>query len=136
MREEPEITVDNVNAAADLALLLQRAGQSDSADALIDAGLAWYRRTQPLNSHGYVVGIVDIQLLALKEDKEAALQALQQAADDGWGFSWQWNLSNENFAAISDDPQFQAIVAQLENNMVTQLEAIRALPDMGEFDLR
>ncbi len=135
-REEPEITVDNVNAAADLALLLQRAGQSDSADALIDAGLAWYRRTQPINSHGYVVGIVDIQLLALKGDKEAALQTLKQAADDGWGFSWQWNLSNENLAAISDEPQFQAIVAQLENNMVTQLEAIRALPDLGEFDLR
>jgi TolB-like protein/Tfp pilus assembly protein PilF len=97
-RENPEITVDNVNAAADLALLLQHAGQSDSADALIDAGLSWYRRTQPLDSHGYVVGIVDIELLALKGDKEAALQALQQAADAGWGFSWQWSLSNENFA--------------------------------------
>jgi len=135
-REEPEITVDNVNAAADLALLLQRAGQSDSAGALIDAGLAWYRRTQSLNSHGYVVSIVDIQLLALKGDKEAALQTLKQAADDGWGFSWQWNLSNENLAAISDEPRFQAIIVQLENSMAEQLEAVRALPDMGEFDLR
>ena len=29
-----------------------------------------------------------------------------------------------------------AIVAELEDDMATQLEAIKALPDMGEFDLR
>ncbi len=132
----PEITVDNVNAAADLALLLQSAGETDNSDTLIDAGLAWYRRTQPVGSHGYVVDIVDVQFLALKGENRAALKTLQQAADVGWGFAWQWNTSNENLASIRDEPQFQAIIAQLEGEMVTQLAAIRALPNMGEFDLR
>jgi len=135
-QSSPQITVDNVNAAADLALLLQRAGEADNADTLIEAGLAWHQRTQPVGSHGYVVDIVDIQFLALQGEDEAALQALQQAADVGWGFSWHWNTSNQNLASIRDDPQFQAIIARLEDGMVTQLEAIRDLPDMGEFDLR
>jgi len=135
-RATPEITVDNVNAAADLALLLKRTGEPGAADVLINAGLSWYRQTQPANAHGYLVDIVDVQLLALQGDKDAALKTLQQAADGGWGFAWQWNVSNENLASIRDEPQFQAIIAQLEGDMVTQLAAIRALPDMGEFDLR
>ena len=132
----PEITVDNVNAAADLALLLQRAGEPEVADTLIDAGLSWYRETQIPGVHGYLTSIADIELLALKGDKRAALDALQDATDVGWGIVWQWNTSNENFASLRNEPEFQAIIAQLEGNMATQLEAIRALPDMGEFDLR
>lgn len=135
-RATPEITVDNVNAAADLALLLQRTGEPEAADVLINAGLSWYRQTQPASAHGYLIDIVDVQFLALQGDKDAALKTLQQAADRGWGFAWQWNVSNENLASIRDEPQFQAIIAQLEGDMVTQLAAIRALPDMGEFDLR
>ena len=135
-RATPEITVDNVNAAADLALLLQRTGEPEAADILINAGLSWYRQTQPASGHGYLIDIVDVQFLALQGDKDAALKTLQQAADRGWGFAWQWNVSNENLASIRDEPQFQAIIAQLEGDMVTQLAAIRALPDMGEFDLR
>jgi TolB-like protein/Tfp pilus assembly protein PilF len=132
----PEITVDNVNSAADLALLLQRSGDPDTADTLINAGLSWYRRTQPANAHGYVIDIVDVQFLALQGETAAALQTLQRAADRGWGFLWQWNTSNENLSSIRDEPQFQAITAQLEKGMVAQLEAVRALPDMGEYDLR
>ncbi len=135
-RATPEITVDNVNAAADLALLLQRTGEPEAADVFINAGLSWYRQTQPASAHGYLIDIVDVQFLALLGDKDAALKTLQQAADRGWGFAWQWNVSNENLASIRDEPQFQAIIAQLEGDMVTQLAAIRALPDMGEFDLR
>jgi len=135
-RATPEITVDNVNAAADLALLLQRTGEPEAADVLINAGLSWYRQTQPASAHGYLIDIVDVQFLALQGDKDAALKTLQQAADRGWGFAWQWSVSNENLASIRDEPQFQAIIAQLEGDMATQLAAIRALPDMGEFDLR
>jgi len=135
-RSVPEITIDNVNAAANLALLLRRAGEADRADMLIDAGLAWYRQTQPAKGHGYLVNIVDVQLLALNGEKDAALATLQRAVDRGWGFAWQWNTENENLASIRGDAQFQAIIAQLEDRMVTQLEAIRALPDMGEYDLR
>ena len=132
----PEISIGNVNAAADLALLLQRSGDPGLADTLIHAGLDWYRETQVPGVHGFLTSIADIELLALQGQREASLEALQAAANVGWGFSWQWDTSNENFATVSDDPAFQAVIAQLESRMVTQLENIRALPDMGEFDLR
>jgi TolB-like protein/Tfp pilus assembly protein PilF len=132
----PVITVSNVNAAADLALLLQHSGEPEMADKLIDAGLAWYQETQIPGVYGYLIGIANIEFLALKGKKSAALDALQSAADVGWGDVWQWDTSSENFASLRNEPRFQAIIAQLEGNMATQLEAIRSLPYMGDFDLR
>ncbi len=132
----PVITVSNVNAAADLALLLQHSGEPEMADKLIDAGLAWYQETQIPGVYGNLIGIANIEFLALKGKKSAALDALQSAADVGWGDVWQWDTSSENFASLRSEPEFQAIIAQLEGNMATQLEAIRSLPYMGDFDLR
>ena len=135
-RDGLEITIDNVNAAADLALLLQRAGEADNADTLIDAGLTWYRETQVPGVHGYLTNIIDVELLALNAEKNAALETLHEAIDAGWRFSWIWYMSNENLFSLRDEPEFQEIMAQLEEDMATQLKAIQALPDMGEADLR
>lgn len=132
----PEIKVGNVNAAADLALLLQRAGDPAAAGVIIDAGLAWFQRTQPEGVHGYLINIVDVELLALGGQRKAALDRLQQAVDSGWRAHWRSDFSNETLASLRSEPRFQQITAQLEKDMAAQLEAIRALPDMGEFDLR
>ncbi|MCZ6536690.1 MAG: tetratricopeptide repeat protein [Gammaproteobacteria bacterium] len=136
LQESPKITIDNINAAADLALLLQQAGEADSADTLIDAGLSWYREKQVPGVHGYLTNIVDVELLALHGEKNAALDALRQAVDGGWRWSWPWYMSNENLSSLKDEPEFQEIIAQLEDDMATQLKAIQAVPDMGEADLR
>jgi len=134
--EAPEITVSNVNAAADLALLLQRAGDIDTADLLIDSGLTWYRQSQPPGVHGYLVNIVDVELLALSGEKEAALDTLRDAVANGWRMGWKWTLENENLASLEDEPEYQAIMVRLESEIATQLEATRKLPYQGEFDLR
>ena len=132
----PEITVDNVKAAADLVLLLQRSGDGELADTLVGAGLAWYEDVPKPIVHSFVTTIADIEFMALNADQGASIDALQSAADAGWGQAWRWNTSNENFESLRNDPAFQEVVAQLERNMAVQLETIRALPDMGEFDLR
>ena len=132
----PEITVGNVNVAADLALLLQRAGESAAADVLIEAGLAWVQRTQPAGVYGDVINIVEVELLALGGQKQAALDTLQQAVDSGWKGAWRFVFRNETLASLRNESRFQQITAHLEDDTATQLEAIRALPDMGEFDLR
>ena len=132
----PEITVDNVKAAADLALLLQRSGDGELADTLVGAGLAWYEDAPKPIVHSFVTTIADIEFMALNADQGASIDALKSAADAGWGQAWRWNTSNENLESLRNDPAFQEVVAQLERNMAVQLETIRALPDMGEFDLR
>ncbi len=134
--EAPEIRVGNVNAAADLALLLQRAGEPAAAGAIIDAGLDWIQRTQPEGVHGYLINIADVELLALDGQRKAALDRLQQAVDSGWKSHWRSDFSNETLASLRNEPRFKQITAQLEKDMANQLEAIRALPYMGEMDLR
>jgi len=134
--DSPTITVDNIYATADLALLLQRAGEEELADTLIHAGLAWYRRTQPVFMHGYLTTIVDVSLLALSGDDKAALKTLREAVDQGWKYDWRWHLSNKNLDSIRGEPGFEEIETKLERETAEQLVAIRALPDMGEFDLR
>jgi TolB-like protein/tetratricopeptide (TPR) repeat protein len=134
--ETPEIKTDNVNAAADLALLLQRAGEPNAASAIINAGLTWIQQTQPKGVHGYLINIADVELLALDGQTQAALDTLQQAVDSGWRSHWRSSFGNENLASLRSEPGFQQMTAQLEKDMAAQLEAIRALPNMGEFDLR
>jgi len=134
--ETPEIGVGNINAAADLALLLQRAGEETAADIVIDAGLDWIRKSQPEGVHGSLINIADVELLALDGQKQAALDRLQQAIDGGWRSHWRSALSNENLYSLRDEPTFQQIVALVEADMAAQLQVIRALPYMGEFDLR
>ncbi len=132
----PVITVDNIYAAADLSLLLQQAGEADWADRLILAGLAWYRKTQPATMHGYLTTIVDVSLLALRGDHQAALKALADAVEQGWKYDWRWHIGNPNLDSIRTTPRFAELETRLERETAEQLAAVRALPDMGEFDLR
>ncbi len=132
----PEFDVNNINASADLALLLRRAGDDDKAAALIAAAINWYETEMPQGVYGYVIGLAYVNLLALSGDRQAALTELRAAVDYGWRYAWPWYLASKNLDSIREAPEFQMIVAELVADMATQLEALRALPDMGEYDLR
>jgi TolB-like protein/cytochrome c-type biogenesis protein CcmH/NrfG len=132
----PTISVDNIYAAADLSLLLQRNGEAEQADRIIQAGLAWYQQTQSAAMHGYLTSIVDVSLLALSGDDASALNALGEAAEEGWKYDWRWHLANKNLDSIRSQPRFAEIEARFERETAEQLLVLRALPDMGAFDLR
>ena len=132
----PVITVDNIYAAADLALLFQYAENPAQAELLVDAALTWYRKFQPDGVFGDTTTIVYVHLLALKGEHRKALDTLREAVDAGWGYDWFWHINNRNLDSIREEPEFQEIVAELEARMAAQLEAINALPDMGKLDLR
>jgi len=130
----PEITVDNVNAAADLALLLQRAGEPERAGVLVDAGIAWYEKTQTAGVNAYVTNIVNVHLLAVKGDETKALEMLRQAVSSGWAYDWYWHINNRALDSIRELAEFQSLVTELEEKMAAQLAAIEAMPDMGPLD--
>lgn len=132
----PEISPGNIAIAANLAWLLRQAGQSDRATEINNAALTWYRSTQPEGVHGYALGIVDVRLLALAGQADLALGTLREALDSGWRMSWQWGLSNPALDGLRSTPEFQQIVADIENDMAEQRETILASPHLGEFDLR
>lgn len=133
---KPVITIDNIYAAADLALLLKHTGETRQAERLIQSGLQWYRRNQPATMHGYLTTIVDVFLLALSGDEEAALKTLGEAVEQGWKYDWRWHVSNPNLDSIRDQPRFAELEDRLEQETAEQLLAVRDLPDMGEYDLR
>jgi TolB-like protein/Tfp pilus assembly protein PilF len=132
----PTINVNTIYAAADLALLLNHTGETEQADRLIQSGLDWYRQNQPATMHGYLTSIVDVSLLALSGDDPAALKTLGEAVEQGWKYDWRWHITNPNLDSIRDTSRFRKIEARLERETAEQLAAIRALPDMGEYDLR
>jgi hypothetical protein len=115
---------------------LKHSGETSQADRLIQSGLDWYRQNQPATMHGYLTTIVDVSLLALSGDDKAALHTLGDAVDQGWKYDWQWHLGNPNLDPIRDTPRFRDLEARLERETAEQLAAVRALPDMGEYDLR
>jgi hypothetical protein len=86
--------------------------------------------------YGILAGIVAVDFLALRGDKITALEKFQEAVDGGWIYSWPWYIDSPNLDSIRDEPEFQIVVEKLQNKMATQREALLALPDMGEFDLR
>ena len=134
--DSPQITIDNINEAANLALLLRSAGHTEAADGLIRAGLDWHRENQVPGVHGYLIGVVDVELLALAGREEEALDTLISAVDKGWRATWGWNLGNPNLDSIRDGLAFQVLVNRIEADLAEQVTAIRALPDQGEMDLR
>lgn len=126
----------NFYIAPDLALLLQRSGQPELANRILASTLEWYENNVPDGVYGYDFGIIKVELLVLLGRKDAAVAELQRAADAGWRHMWRYNINSANLDAIRDAPEFQAILDRLEADMAAQYEAVRALPYLGETDLR
>ena len=64
-----------------------------------------------LGSSGY--GIADVYIYALQGDKQKALAALRQAADEGWRAGWRYSLKYDpTLESLHDEPEYQAMVAE------------------------
>jgi TolB-like protein/Tfp pilus assembly protein PilF len=122
LRASNVVRVDgsNYQAAIDLALVAQKRGDSDWADALLD-GAAGVMRTFPrLGVSGY--WIEDVQIHALRGLKAQALAALRQAEQAGWrGPIWRYFRDIEpDLASIRNEPEFKAIFADIERDIAQQ----------------
>ena len=132
----PEINIDNILIATDLALLLRENGDEGHSQLLIDSALRWHRENWPEGVHGYNLGVVDVELLALNGQPDEALRVLASAVEEGWRLAWPWTLYGANLRSLRDRPEFVAIEAVLKDDMAQQLDAALAMPHMGETDLR
>ncbi len=79
-------------------------------------------------------GIADVELHALRGEKEKALAALREHADQGTRHMWRWQvLYNPNLKSIRNTPEFAAIVAEIEADMAAQLARVREMERSGEL---
>ena len=126
---DPEIDRSNVNAAIDLALVMTNLGQSARAQLLLDRSRDYTESTSMPRIRWYVIayGIPQqVQIYALQGKTKKALEALRQAIDNGWrALWWYWLEHDPNLDSIRDEPEFQAMVAEIRLDMAAQLERVR-----------
>jgi len=131
----PEITADNLLQAVDLALLLKLSGQKEATTTLLEAALAAYE--QPYFTSGSQrerLVPAKSEALAILGDEQAAITELRRIIDKGWRLYWRWETDlNPNFNGLHENPEFQAMVQELEADIAQQRERVMAMTNRGEI---
>jgi len=131
--DSPAIGDRNYRAAIDLALILSKTGEQQRADRLLESSLQYIQRIPRPGWFGY--GIADVQIYALQGDKQKALSALRHAIDKGWRLSWWYDLKQDpTLDSLHDEPEYQAMVAEIEADMAAQLARVREMERNGELE--
>jgi tetratricopeptide (TPR) repeat protein len=123
----------NYRAAIDLALILSKLGEPERADRLLEGSLQYIQQISRLGELGYWIS--DVQIYALQGDKQKALSALRQAIDEGWRSLWWYYLKFDPILeSLHDEPEYQAMVAEIEADMAEQLARVREMERNGELE--
>ena len=131
--EDPRVDRHNFQAAVDLALILARTGDPERSELLLDRSLELFRSMPRLGRSGYE--IADVQIHAQRGEKQKALSALRQAIDAGWRLGWwRWFRHKPDLEPLHDEPEFQAMVAEIEADMAAQLARVREMERNGELE--
>ncbi len=65
-------------------------------------------------------------------DTEKALDTLAMAVEQGWRSGWRLQTrDNDNLVSLHADPRYQAIIADIEAQMSTQLALVRTQQTRG-----
>ncbi len=134
----PRIGASDFTTAIDMVPALQKLGNTEEALALL-AGSEKVMAKLPLL--GTATGLSgraphEARALALRGRKQAALTALRAAEQAGWRSSWRFHRDlDPAFDSIRDDPEFKAIFADIERDMVRQRAELAKRPKDAPLDL-
>lgn len=125
MALEPQLDSDNLRKAMDLALLLQRSGARDRADALLRAVANRYEALYVPGSANYPLGIARVSALAALGDHQAALDELERlVVDEHWRILWQFELAtNHALDPLRQEPRFVALIQHVRDDLAAQKAA-------------
>ena len=123
--DENPITHRNFEAAVDYADVLLHTGETDRANEILDAVEAYIANVPRLGFYGF--SLTDVRIHTLRGDTALALATLREAVDQNWRYQWRYYLEVDSILEpLRSDPEFDAILAIIQQDMATQLEAIRA----------
>ena len=120
------IDASNAWSATTVAALLVNTGEPDRARMILDAAEPYMLRKTRLGYLGY--GIEDVYVHALRGRRSEALLALREAEKAGWRFNWRESLLHPALDSIRDDPEFEAVVADIERDMARQRAELARRP--------
>ena len=71
----------------------------------------------------------------MQGEKQKALAALRHAIDEGWRYEWWYELQHKpDLESLHDEPEYQAMVAEIEADMAAQLARVREMERNGELE--
>ena len=118
-----------------LASVYLQAGEEAKAEALLSAAESEIRHWPQTGAWGQGYGFANVDLHALRGDKEKALAALREGVANGTRYMWRLQLLyNPNLDSIRDTPEFAAIVSEIEADMAAQLTRVREMERNGELE--
>jgi TolB-like protein/Tfp pilus assembly protein PilF len=130
--DDPKVVSRNWRAATDLALVLSKTGEQERANLLLENS---FRHFQTMPRRSPPDEIREVKIYALRGEKQKALAALRRVIDEGWRFFWWYYLKHDpNLESLHDEPEYQAMVAEIEADMATQLARVREMERNGELE--
>jgi tetratricopeptide (TPR) repeat protein len=122
----PRIDKNNFRPAIDLAYVLQRTGEQERADLLLNGADKLIRATTRLGTFGFWVD--DVRIYSIRGETQKALIALRQAIDDGWRVFWRYFLEYDPvMVPLHNEPEYQAMVKEIETDMANQLARVKEM---------
>jgi len=109
----PRITEVNFNKAIDLALVLRALGDVEAADILLEGASKFVFGRQRSGPSG--IQFLDIEVLAMRGETDAALDALEQAAESDWVEFWWDAPLNPTLSSLHQLPRFLAAMEKLKS---------------------
>jgi tetratricopeptide (TPR) repeat protein len=120
----PETDMYDYDVLVNLASVLIKTGEREKAEQLLDRISSSINVYPRLGVYGY--GITDVQIYALRDDKEEALAALRQAIDQGWRQFWWYYLEHDPILQpLHNEPLFKAMKEEIKTDMAEQLARVR-----------
>jgi hypothetical protein len=123
-----------LNVTLDLASVYLQAGEEAKAESLLSAAESEIPHWSQTPAWVWGYGFTNVDLHALRGEKEKALAALREGVANGTRFMWRLQLLyNPNLDSIRDTPEFAAIIAEIEADMAEQLARVREMQRSGEL---
>jgi TolB-like protein/Tfp pilus assembly protein PilF len=132
--DAPRIDRSNFAAAIDLAHVMQKLGEAERANQLLDGAERVIRHIPRLGFYGY--SIADVRIHALKNRHAQALSALREAERAGWRIFWRYHRDFDPILdSIRGEPEFKAVFADIERDLAQQRARLAARPKNAPLEL-
>jgi TolB-like protein/tetratricopeptide (TPR) repeat protein len=144
IRANPQLASDtntvvdrkNLDAAIMLAFAMRQTNEDRPASRLLNQAWDVVQQMPRIGIAGH--GIADVHILAIQGRKEAALDALREAIDEGFVslMSYEyWTLDQAVFVdSLRDDPRFEAMRLELHGIIDGMRQNVHEADDSGNWD--